>query len=168
MKVEMLFGGTTRFATIEALADARQPITAYQIAMTKGLDPAATYRCLTELSDFRIVESKTGERNQTFYKLSDGSGRAAAEFLRSLKQKTPQLVDLEKWTSPQMQAARMRKIVKLDKLDKSAFRNPDEKQDVDEIMSKRIPGELSSLITSAKITFNELFEQKDNAFILKA
>ena len=48
MKVEMLFGGTTRFATIEALADARQPITAYQIAMTKGLDPAATYRCLAE------------------------------------------------------------------------------------------------------------------------
>ena len=167
MKVEMLFGGTTRFATIEALADARQPITAYQIAMTKGLDPAATYRCLTELSDFKIVESKTGKRNQTFYKLSDGSGRAAAEFLRSLKQKTPQLMDLEKWMSPEMQAARMGEIVKLDKLDKSIFRNPDEKQDVDEIMSKRISGELSSLITSSKITFNELFEQKDNVFILK-
>jgi len=167
MKVEMLLGGKTRFATIEALADSRQPITAYQIAITKGLDPAATYRCLTELSDFRIVESKTGERNQTFYKLSDGSGLAAAEFLRSLKQKTPQLVDLEKWMSPEMQATRMGKIIKIDKLDKSIFRNPDEKQDVDEIMSKRIPGELSSLITSAKITFNEIFEQKDNVFILK-
>ncbi len=167
MKVEMLFGGVTRFATIEALADASQPITAYQIAMTKGLDPAVTYRCLTELSDFRIVEAKTGERNQTFYKLSEGPGRAAAEFLRSLKQKTPQSIDLEKWTSPQMQAERMRKIVKFDKLDKSIFRNSNEKQGVDEIMSKRIPEELSALITSAKIAFNELFEQKDNVFILK-
>jgi hypothetical protein len=167
MKVEMLFGGMTRFATIEALADTRQPITAYQIAIAKGLDPAATYRCLAELSNFRIVESKTGERNQTFYKLSDGSGRAAAEFLRSLKQKTSQLEDLEKWMSPEMQSARMGEIVKLDKLDKSIFRNPDEKQDVDKIMSKRIPGELSSLITSSKIAFNELFEQKDNWFILK-
>lgn len=167
MKVEMLFGGTTRFAIIEALADARQPITAYQIAMNKGLDPAATYRCLTELSEFRIVESKTGERNQTFYKLSGGSGRAAAEFLRSLKQKTSQVVDLEKWTSPEMQSARMRKIVKLDKLDKSIFMNPDEKQDVEKIMSKRIPGELSALVTSSKIAFNELFEQKDSMFILK-
>lgn len=164
MKIEILFGGTARFATIEALADARQPITAYQIAMTKGLDPAATYRCLAELSEFRIVESETGERNQTFYKLSDGSGRAAAEFLRSLKQKTPQSVDLEKWTSSEMQAVRMRKIVKLDK---SIFKNPNEKQDVDEIMSKRIPGELSSLITSSKIAFNKLFEQKDGVFILK-
>jgi hypothetical protein len=168
MKVETLFGGKTRFSTIEALADSRQPITAYQIAITKGLDPAATYRCLTELSNFRIVESEAGERNQTFYKLSDGSGRAAAEFLRSLKQKTPQLMDLEKWMSPEMQSMRMGEIVKLDKLDKSAFRNPGEKQDVDKIMSKRIPGELSSLITLAKITFNEIFEQKDNVFILKA
>ncbi|MEM2785588.1 MAG: hypothetical protein QW652_02875 [Candidatus Nitrosotenuis sp.] len=167
MKVEMLFGGTTRFATLEALVEARQPITAYQIAMTKGIDPAATYRCLTELSDFKIVESKTGERNQTFYKLSEGPGQAAAEFLRSLKQKTPQSVDLEEWISPQMQAARMRQIVKLDKSDKSVFRDPDKKQDVDEIMTKRIAGELSSLITSAKITFNELFEQKDGIFVLK-
>jgi hypothetical protein len=167
MKVEMLFGGRTRFATIEALMEARQPITAYQIAMTKGLDPAATYRCLTELSDFKIVESKTGDRNQTFYKLSEGSGQAAAEFLRSLKQKIPQSVDLEEWTSPQMQAARMRQIIKLDKSDKSVFRNSDEKQDVDEIMAKRTVGELSSLIISAKITFNELFEQKEGMFILK-
>jgi ribosomal protein S25 len=167
MKVEMLFGGKTRFSTIEALAEARQPITAYQIAMTKGLDPAATYRCLTELSDFKIVESKTVERNQTFYKLSEGSGQAAAEFLRSLKQKTPQPVDLEEWVSPQMQATRMRQIVKLDKSAKSVFRNLNEKQDVDGIMAKRIVGELSSLITSAEINFNRLFEQKDGMFILK-
>lgn len=167
MKVETLFGGTTRFAVIEALAEARQPITAYQIAMTKGLDPAATYRCLTELSDFKIVESKTGERNQTFYKLSEGSGQAAAAFLRSLKQKTPQPMDLEEWISSQMQAARVRQIAKIDRSDRSIFRNSDEKQDVDEIMAKRITGELSLLITSAKIAFNELFEQKDDMFILK-
>lgn len=164
MKVEMMLGGMTRFATIEALADAEQPITAYQIAMAKGLDPAATYRCLTELSDFGIVESKTGERNQTFYNLSDGPGQAAAEFLRSLKQKTPQSVDLEKWMSPELQSERMEKIVRLDK---SIFRNPDEKQSVDEILSKRTYGELSTLVTSAKIAFNELFEQKNNVIILK-
>lgn len=167
MKVETLFGGTTRFAAIEALAEARQPITAYQIAMTKGLDPAATYRCLTELSDFKIVESKIGERNQTFYKLSEGSGQAAAAFLRSLKQKTPPPMELEEWISPQMQAARMRQIAKLDRSGRSVFRNSDKRQDVDEIMAKRIAGELSSLITSARVAFSELFEQKDDMFILK-
>lgn len=166
MKVEMLFGGKTRFAILEALADAGQPITAYEIAMSRGLDLAATYRCLTELLEFRIVESKIEKRNQTFYKLSGGAGRAAAEFLRSLKQKIPQSIDLEKWMSPQMQAERMTKIVRL-QLDTSEFRNQ-EKQNVDELMSKRVSGELSALVTSAKIAFNELFEQKDGAFILKA
>ncbi len=168
MKVEMLFGGNTRFAILEALAEAKQPITAYQIAITRGLDPAATYRCLTELSEFRIVESEINERNQTLYRLSDGRGRAAAEFLRSLKQKTPESVDLEKWMSPEMRAERMAKIVRLDQLDKSKFRNSDEKQNVDELMSKRVSGELSALITSSKIAFNELFEQKDSTFILRA
>lgn len=168
MKVELLFGGKTRFATLEALVDAKQPITAYQIAMTRGLDPAATYRCLTEMLEFRIVESKTEERNQTFYKLSDVAGRSAAEFLRSLKQKTPESVDLEKWMSPEMRAERMAKIIRLDQSDTSKFRNPDEKQNIDKLISKRIPGELSALITSSKIAFNELFEQKDSTFILKA
>jgi Fe2+ or Zn2+ uptake regulation protein len=168
MKIEMLFGGMTRFSTIEALAEARQPITAYQIAMTKGLDPAATYRCLTELSDFRIVEFVAGKRNQTFYKLSDGSGQAAVAFLRSLKQKTSTTVDLEEWMSPEMQAERMKKIVKLDQLDDPIFRNTNEEQSVDELMSKRVPGELSALIISSKLAFDELFEQKNNMFILKA
>jgi len=165
MKIETLFGGTTRFATIEALVDATKPITAYQVAMTKGLDPAAAYRCIIELSDIGIVESRIGERNQTFYRLSDGPGQAAAKFLRSLKQKTSQIVDLEEWASPKMQAVRMGKIVKLDK---SAFRDPDKTQDVESIMSKRMSGELSALITSSEMAFNELFEQKGNVFILKA
>ena|SRR2546422_8490919 len=168
MKVEMLFGGNTRFAILEALAEAKQPITAYQIAITRGLDPAATYRYLTEFLEFRIVESKMEERNQTFYRLSDGAGRAAAEFLRSLKQKTPDSVDLEKWMSPEMRAKRMAKIVRLDQLDKSKFRNPDEKQNIDELMSKRVSGELSALIASSKIAFSGLFEQKDSTFTLKA
>ncbi len=168
MKLSILFGGKTRFAILEALADAKQPITAYQIAMTKGLDPAATYRCLTELLEFGIAESETEGRNQTFYTLSDGPGRSASAFLRSLKQKTPESVDLVTWMSPEMRAGRMAKFIRLDKSDISKFRNLDEKQNVDKIMSKRIPGELSALITSSKIAFNELFEQKDNMFILKA
>ena len=163
----MLFGGNTRFAVLEALVSASDTITAHQIAITKGLDPSATYRCLTELLEFRIVESETKERNQTFYKLSEGSGRAAAEFLRSLKQKTSESVDLEKWMSPEMQSERMKKIIRFDKLDKSKFRNKDKNHSIDEIMSKRVPGELSALITSSKLAFDELFEQKDNTFILK-
>ena len=167
MKLEMLFGGKIRFAVLEALANANDTITAYQIAITKGLDPAATYRCLTEFSEFKIVESETKERNQTFYKLSDGSGQAAAAFLRSLKQKTPKIVNLEEWLSPKMQAERMTKFVRLDQSDISKFRNPQEKQNLDELMSKRTPGELSALITTSKIAFNELFEKEDNSFILR-
>lgn len=163
---EVLLGGKTRFAVLEALADARQPITAYQIAIVKGLDPAATYRCLTELSEFRIV-SETKERNQTFYKLSEEAGRAAAEFLRLLKQKAPESVDLEKWISPEMQAERMAKIVRLARFDASKFRSPDERQDIDDLLSKRVSGELSALVKSSKIAFNELFEKRDNIFILR-
>jgi len=167
MKIEMLFGGKTRFVILKALAESNQPITAYQIAITRGLDPSATYRCLMELLEFRIVESETKERNQTFYTLSNGAGRAAAEFLYSLKQKTPELAELEKWVSTDMQSERMSKIIDLVQLDKSKFRNPDERQNVIDLMSKRVAGELSVLITSSKISFNRLFEQKNGAFILK-
>lgn len=167
MKVEMLFGGNTRFTILEALAEAKRPITAYQIAITRGLDPAATYRCLTEFLEFKIVESEMEERNQTFYKLSDGPGRAAAEFMRSLKQETSEPDNLENWLSPRIQSEQMAKIVRLDQLGGSEFRDPDKKS-IDDIISKRIPGELSVLVKSAKIAFNELFEQKDNTFILNA
>ena len=169
MKTEVLLGGKSRFAVLEALAEAKQPVTAYQIAMTKGLDPAATYRCLTEFSKFGVVESEVRKRNQTFYKLSKGAGKAAAGYLRSLKQKAPGSIDLEKWTSPEMQAERMAKIVRLDtnKLDASLFGKATERKGVDELLSKRISGELSALVKSSQIAFNELFEQKDGIFILR-
>lgn len=168
MKTEVLLGGKTRFAILEALAEARQPVTAYQIAMTKGLDPAATYRCLTEFSGFGVVESEIKERNQTFYKLSKGTGKAAAEYLRSLKKKASESIDLEKWLSPEMQAERMAKIVRLDtKLDASIFGKAIERKGVDELLSERVSGELSALIASSQIAFNELFERKDGTFILR-
>ena len=170
MKIEELFGGRTRFAVLEALAKAKQPMTAYQIAITNGLDSAATYRCLTEFSEFGIVEPERKGRNRTTYKLSKGSGNAAVEFLRSLKQKTSEeSIDLEKWISPEMQAERMAKIVRLDtKFNTSAFRTPTERMDIDKLMSQRVPGELSALIASSQIAFNELFEQNGNVFTLKA
>jgi len=166
MKVEVLFGGKTRFAILEALAEAEQPMTAYQIAMTKGLDPAATYRCLTEFAEFGIVESNIKKRNQISYKLSGGTGKAAATFLRSLEQKTSESVDLEKWLSPEMQAERRAKIVRLEQL-KSSFKGADERKGIEELMSKRVAGELSALIASSQIAFNELFKQEDGTFILR-
>lgn len=165
-KVEALLGGNTRFAVLEALADTKKPVTAYEIAITKGLDPAATYRCLTEFSEFRIVESETKERNQTAYILSKGAGRAAVEFLLSLKQKTPKPTDLEDWISPKMQSDRMAKIVKLGQFNKSRFKNQ-KIQDVDRLLSRRVSGELSALVKSSEIAFDELFEKQDNIFVLK-
>jgi hypothetical protein len=172
VKAEMLLGGKTRFAVLEALAEAkRQPVTAYQIAMSKGLDPAATYRCLAEFSEFGIVEPEIKEKecNQTFYKLSKkGAGKAAVEFLRSLQQKTPKAMDFEKWASPEIRAERMAKIVRIrvDRSDTSSAPRRPTKGVVD-IMSKRISGELSVLITSSQIAFNELFDEKDGKYILK-
>jgi Fe2+ or Zn2+ uptake regulation protein len=164
MKIEMLFGGITRFATLEALSETKSPITAYQIAITKGLDPAATYRCLAEFQSFGMVQSITGKQNQTFYRLSEKQGKAAAMFLQSLKQKTSRTVDLEEWISPQMQAGRVKKIVKLND---SKFKYSNKTIPIDKILSKRIPGELSALITSSKIAFDKMFKQKNNTFILK-
>src|SRR5437867_8791304 len=169
MKVEVLFGGKTRFATLEALAEAEQPMTAYQIAMTKGLDPAATYRCLTEFAKFGIVESKIKKRNQLTYTLSEGAGKAAVALLHSLKRKTTEPIDLEDWLSPEMRAERMSKIIRLDPSKvKFSHVRADEQRGVDELMSKRVSGELSALIASSKIAFNGIFEQKGDAFILKA
>lgn len=169
MKVEGLLGGKTRFAVLEALAEAYRPLTAYQIAMTKGLDISATYRCLTEFSGFQVVESEEKRANQTYYRLSDGTGRAAAEFLRSLKQKTSQSIDLEEWLSPEMQAKRMAKIVRLnaDPPTISPSGELGEGKDINEIMSKRVSGELSALITSSQIAFNDIFEERGGTFILK-
>jgi Fe2+ or Zn2+ uptake regulation protein len=165
MKIEVLLGGKTRFAILEALAEAKESMTAYQIAMTRGLDPAATYRCLIEFSEFGVVEYERKERNQTFYKLSKRVGKAAAQYLLSLKQKAAESIDLEKWLSPEMQAERMAKIARIDK--SPLFGKAIERKGVDELLSKRVSGELSALIASSQIAFNELFEQKDDTFILR-
>jgi Fe2+ or Zn2+ uptake regulation protein len=166
MKIDVLLGGKTRFTILEALAEVKKPVTAYQIAVTRGLDPAATYRCLIEFSEFGVVEYERKERNQTFYKLSKRSGKAAAEYLLSLKQKAAESIDLEKWSSPEMQAERMAKIVRFDTT--TSFGKAIERKGVDELLSKRVSGELSALIASSKIAFNELFEQKnDDTFTLR-
>src|SRR5581483_1327828 len=165
-KIEALLGGKTRFAVLEALAETKQSITAYQIAMRKGLDPAATYRCLTEFLEFRIVDSETSRRNQTAYRLSNGVGRAMSEFLRSLRQKTSESTDLEDWISPQMQAERMGKIVKLGQFNKSGFKSR-KRQDVSKLLSERVYGELSALVKSSKIAFDELFEKEADRFVLR-
>ena len=170
MKIEVLLGGRTRFAVLEALAEAGQPATAYQIAMNKGLDPAATYRCLTEFAEVGIVEPEIKERNQTLYKLSKGSGKAAVEFLQSLKQKTSGPMDLEKWISTEIQAERMAKIVKINinQFDTSARGKPVRGKDITALVSNRTPRELSALIASSQIAFRELFDEKDGTYILKA
>lgn len=72
MKIEMLFGGATRFAVLQALTESKVPITAYKIAIRQGLDPAATYRCLAEFLEFGIVKYQIKKRNQKSYTLSSG------------------------------------------------------------------------------------------------
>ena len=169
-KMEELLGGRTRFAILEALAEAKKPMAAYRIAMVKGLDPAATYRYLTDFSEFGVVEPVTKGRKQTSYKLSEGAGKAATAFLRSLKkQKTPATIDLDEWMSPEMQSRRTARIIGLANQfnDVVAFERAFEEKDVEELLSRRIAGELSALIASSQIAFRELFEQKDNVFILK-
>jgi len=166
--MEELFGGKIRFAILEALAEAKQPMTAYQIAIAKGLDPAATYRYLTEFSEFGVVKPGIKGRKQTSYRLSDGAGKAAVTFLRSLKQKTSQPIDLEEWMAPEIQAERTAKMVRFDnQIDNVQLGRPLEEKEIDELMSRRIEGELSALAASSQIAFTELFEQKDGVFILK-
>ena len=164
MKVEMLFGGKTRLAVLEALSGASTPLTAYSIALSKGLDPAATYRCLAEYSEFGVVDL-IKEQSQTVYTLSKGAGKAAIGYLRSLKRRAPEPADLEEWLSADMQAERMEKVAQVSRLapvpEKAAEKS------VDEILSMRVSGELSALAASSRIAFNELFEQKGGIFILR-
>jgi|SRR5581483_979556 len=168
----MLLGGKTRFLVLEKLAETKQSMTAYHIALTKGLDPAAIYRCLTEFLEFGIVEAEMKERGQTFYRLSGKVGNTAAEFLSLLKQKTSESIDLEEWISPEMQAERRAKIIRLDKINQFNIspdnKKLDERKDIEQVMSKRVSGELSALVASSQIAFNELFERKDDrTFVLR-
>lgn len=162
MRTEALFGGKTRFAVLEALSEAKRPMTAYQIAIAKGLDPAVTYRCLAEYSTAGITEP-IKEQNQTSYALSKGAGKAAAGYLRSLKQKPPEPVDLEDWLSPDVQAERMEKIARIGRTEPKTGKSIA----AGEILSRRASGELAALAASSKIAFNELFEKKNNIFVLR-
>jgi|SRR5690606_3785852 len=169
IKAEVLFGGKTRFAILDALAEAKQPMTAYQIAMTKGIDPAATYRCLSEFLELGIVRSQPKKRNQLSYSLSEGAGKAAAAFLQSLKKKMSESIDLDEWLSPEMRAERMSKIVRLDASEvKPEVTRANQIRGVDELMSKRVSGELTALIKSSQIAFKELFRQENGTYVLRA
>ena len=169
MNAAALLGGKTRFITLEALAEAKQPMTAYQIAVNKGLDPAATYRCLTEFSEAGVAKSEMKERNQTYYKLSDDVGKAAAGYLESLKRKRTKPIDLEEWLSPEMQAERMTNIVRLDpiQLNIGKGKQSPQRKTVSQLLSDRIAGELGALIESSQIAFNELFERNGDVFTLR-
>jgi len=167
-RLEELFGGKIRFSILESLAEAKQPMTAYQIAISKGLDPAATYRYLTEFADLNIVKSSVKANKQTTYRLSDETGNAFVEFLRSLKREASEPIQLEEWTTPEMQAERTSKIVGLfNQIQKLPLRITPQDIQVDALLSRRVSGELSALIASSQIAFNELFEQKGDMFILK-
>ena len=170
MNAEVLLGGRTRFRIMEALVEAKQPVTAHQIALSKGLDPSATYRCLAEFSDFGIVASETKTRNQTVYKLSKSTGKLAAEFLRALTKNRSESDDMEEWFSSKTQAERMSNIIRVnkEKIASSPFVRGAERKSVKELMSKRTSEELSVLIQSSEIAFNELFETNENGvFVLK-
>lgn len=168
MGPEVLLGGKTRFAIIEALAGARRPVSAYQIALTKGLDPAATYRCLAEFSKFGVVERIIKDGGQASYKLSRGPGAAAATFMRSLVEKKIETDDLDEWLSPQLQAERMSTLVSIDKgkIAKSSFART-KAVNVNRLMSRRTPGELAALVESSKIAFSRLFTEEDGVFTLR-
>jgi hypothetical protein len=122
-----------------------------------------------EFANFGIVESEKRDRNQTIYKLSNGAGKAAAEFLRSILQKKSETHDLEEWLSPKKRSERMAKIMRLDrdKLAASPFIQSIKRKSVDQLMSKRTPGELSALIKSSKIAFEGYFLQEESSYIMK-
>jgi DNA-binding transcriptional ArsR family regulator len=164
-----LLGGKTRFAILEELAESKQPMTAYSIAVARGLDPAATYRYLKEFLEFGIVESEANNKNQMLYKLSGGAGRAADDFLHSLKQSTAGVVDLEKWISSEAQAERMAKIILLDKSIKSnePLGKSLKTTSFNKIVSKRVRGELAALVKSSQIAFKEKFIEDNGIFVLK-
>ncbi|MEW6604576.1 MAG: winged helix-turn-helix domain-containing protein [Thermoproteota archaeon] len=167
MSIEALLGGRSRFAILEALAETGKPVTAYQIAMAKGLDPASTYRYLSEFLKFRVVDSER-RRNQTFYRLSKGAGKAAVEYMQSLKRKASEPIDLQDWLSPEMQAERTAKIVRLDP-DMIPFGKEAKAKQVAELLSKRAPRELAALVASSEAAFNELFDKRrDGTFTLKS
>ena len=89
-------------------------------------------------------------------------------FLRSLKQKPSEPIDLEEWMAPAMQAERTAKMVRLgNQINNASLGRPLEEKEIDELMSRRAGGELSALVASSQIAFSELFELKKDVFVLK-
>lgn len=167
-RLEEIFGGEIRFTILKALAEARQPATAYQIAISNGLDPAATYRYLTEFVELGIVKPSIKGRKQTAYRLSEETGRKLVAFLRSLKQQAPEPIDLEEWTEPKNQAERTARIIGLStQIQKLPARTASQEISVEDLLARRVSGELSALIKSSQIAFRELFRQKGSIFVLR-
>lgn len=166
--MEELLGGRTRFAILEALAEAEggRPMTAWKIAVTKGLNPSLTYNYIADLLKFGVVEQVTKcNAKQTSYRLSGSVGNAAAVFLRALKQSQrtlPAVIDLDEWMSPAMQAQRTIMIGN-DRVPPKVSQVQVKKK----MRFRRKPEELSALIESSQIAFRELFDKKDGAYILK-
>lgn len=165
--MEELLGGRTRFAILEALTEAEggRPMTAWKIAVTKGLNPSLTYNYIADLLKFGVVEQVTkGNAKQTSYRLSGSVGNAAAVFLRALKQSQrtlPAVIDLDEWMSPAMQAQRT-VMIGNDRVPPKISQ-----VQVKKVRFRRKPEELSALIESSQIAFRELFDKKDGVYILK-
>ncbi len=161
VNIEQFLGGRIRFAILNALAGSNKAMTAYTIAMKYGLDVAATYRYLAEFADVDIVEPVRKARKQTAYRLSQGIGKVAVNFLQSLKQK--QRIDFDEWMRPEAVSDRTAKSLKarlsikdLDELVKGEALSIEE---AEKLLRKRKSGELEALIEVGRVGFNRTFKQ---------
>jgi len=161
VNIEQFVGGRIRFAIMNALAGSGKPVTAYSIAIRYGLDPAATYRYLAEFAKVGIVESVRKAQKQTAYRLSEGVGKAAVNFLQYLKQE--QRIDFDEWMRPKAVSDRAAKCLKarlsageVAELAKGEALGVEE---AERLLEKRKSGELEALIEAGRIGFHRTFKQ---------
>lgn len=161
------YGNSPQMKILDYLLEfPRNDFTQKEIIEALGMSKTTFYKYFDNLLEFGMIRinRKIAKANLYSINLSNPIVQSMKNNVDYISAKIAKPV--EDWLFPKMQAKQTAKITRLDKSDESKFRGNDKTQNIDRLLSKRVPGELAALVISSKIGFGKLFEQKGNVFIL--
>ncbi len=116
--IAALFGSETRAATLGAVANARQPLTAYRVAQMTGAQVIKVVAELRRLEKAGLVAKTPTDRGRTGWTVSDGA-------LRDLLRRRVRIVWSRDWNEAAGERVRRRDSLPTIRIDLSRYRpNP--------------------------------------------
>ncbi len=143
-----LLGSSTRANIVEALALAREPLSAYRVSKMYNMNTAKVYIEMKKLANLGLVSSGRGNRGSK-YSLADGNLRSLA-----LKLSSSRVITYDEWRRPEAKAQRFRSG--LIRVPKFSLGRPAKTLDA---KPTRMPGELDTLALLAKNKFENKYRR---------